>query len=186
MAVLLIVPDLLLAIVLLYWAVQTGWFPAGGMASPDAASLPFWSRTADLLHHLVLPASVLAIGMLPVLVRHVRAAMIEAIEAPFALSARAEGVRPLRLLFRHLLPAAVNPLVSLFGLSIGSLLSASVLVEVVMGWPGLGPLLLDAIMARDVAVVLAVVMLSATFLILGNLAADLLLYRLDPRIRVRG
>jgi peptide/nickel transport system permease protein len=186
MALLLIVPDLLLAIVLLLLAVETGWFPAGGMASPDAASLPAWRRLLDLLRHLCLPAAVLTIGMLPVLVRHVRAAVLEVMDAPFALSARAQGIPPLRLLYRHLLPAAVNPLVSLFGLSIGTLLSASLLVEVVMGWPGLGPLLIEAIMARDVAIVLAVVMLSATFLILGNLAADLLLYRLDPRIRVRG
>lgn len=186
MAVLLIIPDLLLAIVLLYMAVETGWFPAGGMASADSASLGAWERTADLLRHLFLPAAVLTIGMLPVLVRHVRAAMVEAMEAPFAASARAQGIPRARLLWRHLLPAAVNPLVSLFGLSIGTLLSASLLVEVVMGWPGLGPLLIDAIMARDVAVVLAVVMLSAAFLIVGNLAADLLLYRLDPRIRVRG
>ena len=186
MALLLIIPDLLLAIVLLLLAVETGWFPAGGMASPDAASLTGWGRAADVLRHLCLPAAVLTIGMLPMLVRHVRAAMLEAMDAPFALSARAQGVPRMRLLFRHLLPAAVNPLVSLFGLSIGTLLSASLLVEVVMGWPGLGPLLIEAIMARDVAIVLAVVMLSATFLILGNLAADLLLYRLDPRIRVRG
>jgi peptide/nickel transport system permease protein len=86
-------------------------------------------------------------------------------------------------LFCHLLPAAVNPLISLFGVSLGTLLSASLLVEVVMGWPGLGPLLLDAIMARDFAIVLAVVMLSTLFLVLGNLTADLLLYRFDPRIR---
>jgi peptide/nickel transport system permease protein len=184
-AALLIVPDLLLAIVLLLLAVETGWFPAGGMASPDAASLAWQTHAWDLLRHLLLPAGVLVIGMLPVLVRHVRAAMAEAMESPFALSGRAQGIPPRRLLWRHLLPAAANPLISLFGLSLGTLLSASLLVEVVMGWPGLGPLLVDAIMARDVAVVLAVVMLSAVFLIAGNLAADLLLYRLDPRIRVR-
>jgi peptide/nickel transport system permease protein len=185
MAFLLIVPDLLLAIVLLLWAVETGWFPAGGMVSPDVASLPAWSRFIDLLHHLCLPATVLTIGMLPILVRHVRAAMLEVMDSPFALSARAQGIPSGRLLYRHLLPAAIHPLVSLFGLSIGTLLSASLLVEVVMGWPGLGPLLIEAIMARDVAIVLAVVLLSAAFLILGNLVADLLLYRLDPRIRVR-
>jgi len=83
------------------------------------------------------------------------------------------------------LPAAANPLISLFGFSLGTLLSASLLVEVVMGWPGLGPLFLEAIMARDFALVLAVVMLSASFLVLGNLLADILLYRVDPRIRMK-
>ena len=80
-------------------------------------------------------------------------------------------------------PAALNPLVSLFGLSLGTLLSASLLVEVLVGWPGLGPLFLEAIMARDFALVLGVVMSSAVLLIAGNLVADLLLYRADPRIR---
>lgn len=183
MAALLLVPDLLLAIVFLAVAVETGWFPAGGMESPDAASMTAIARFRDVAWRLVLPVSVLVIGMLPVLVRHVRAAIVEAMRAPFALAARAHGIPPVRRLFRHILPAAANPLLGLLGLSLGTLLSASLMVEVVMGWPGLGPLLVDAIMARDIAVVLAAVVLSAAFLIAGNTAADLLLYRLDPRIR---
>src|ERR1039458_1063152 len=78
-----------------------------------------------------------------------------------------------RRLFRHVLPAAANPLISLFPFSAEPLLSASLLIEVVMGWPGLGPLFLEAIMARDFALVLAVVMLSAAFLVVGNLLADI-------------
>jgi len=131
----------------------------------------------------VLPVTVLVAGSTPVLIRHTRASILEVMEAPFAMSARAQGIPSRRLLYRHLLPAALNPLISLLGLSLGSLLSASLLVEIVTGWPGLGPLFLEAIMARDFAVVLAVVMLSAAFLVIGNLVADLLLYRFDPRIR---
>ena len=82
-----------------------------------------------------------------------------------------------------MLPAAANPLVALFGFSVGTLLSAGLLVEVVMGWPGLGPFFLEAVLARDFGIVLAVVMLSTTFLVAGNFLADVLLYRLDPRIR---
>ena len=185
LSVLLILPDLLVAIAFLVLAVETGWFPAGGMESPDATSMTRAARLRDLLWHVMLPAMVLVLGMLPVLVRHVRAAMIEAMDAPFALAARAHGIPARRRLFRHLLPVAANPLVGLLGLSLGTLLSSSLLVEVVMGWPGLGPLLVDAIQSRDIAVVLAAVLLSATFLIAGNFAADLLLYRIDPRIRVR-
>ncbi len=162
MAVLLSVPDLLLAIVALMIAAKTGWVSTRNIA---------------------VPVSVLALGMIPILVRHVRAAVGEAIDSPFALAARAQGIPRCRLLFRHLLPASANPLVSLFGLSLGTLLSASLLIEAVTGWPGLGPFFLDAIMARDFAVVLAVVMLSTGFLVVGNLLADLLLFGLDPRIR---
>ena len=176
---LLAIPDLLLAIVFLMLAVETGYFPTGGMASPGP------ERALDVAWHLALPVAVLVLGMLPILVRHVRASMAEAIDSPFALSARAQGIPRRRLLFRHLLPAAANPLISLFGFSLGTLLSASLLIEVVMGWPGLGPLFLEAIMARDFAVVLAVVMLSASFLVAGNLLADILLYRMDPRIRMK-
>ena len=176
---LLAIPDLLWAIVFLMLAVETGWFPAGGMVSPGP------ERVEDVAWHLVLPVAVLVLGMLPTLVRHVRASMAEAIDSPFALSARAQGIPRQRLLFRHLLPAAANPLISLFGFSLGTLLSASLLVEVVMGWPGLGPLFLEAIMARDFALVLAVVMLSASLLVVGNLLADILLYRMDPRIRMK-
>jgi peptide/nickel transport system permease protein len=176
---LLAIPDLLLAIVFLMLAVETGYFPTGGMVSPGP------ERVLDVAWHLVLPVAVLVLGMLPTLVRHVRASMAEAIDSPFALSARAQGIPRRRLLFRHLLPAAANPLISLFGFSLGTLLSASLLIEVVMGWPGLGPLFLEAIMARDFALVLAVVMLSASFLVVGNLLADILLYRMDPRIRMQ-
>ena len=182
---LLIIPDLLLAIAVLVLAVQTGWFPPGGMGSPDRTSMTVAQGLRDLLHHLALPAGVLAIGMLPVLARHVRASMIATLDAPFALAARAHGIPSRRRLFRHLLPVAANPLIGLFGLSLGTLLSASLLIEVVMGWPGLAPLLVESIMARDIAVVLGAIMLSAAFLIAGNLVADLLLYRFDPRIRVR-
>ncbi len=185
LSLLLILPDILVAIALLVFALETGWFPTGGMQSPGVSSMTGAERLRDILWHLALPATVLVLGMLPVLVRHVRAAMIEAMDAPFALAARAHGIPARRLLFRHLLPVAANPLVGLLGLSLGTLLSASLLVEVVMGWPGLGPLLVDSILSRDIAVVLGAVLLSAAFLIAGNLVADLLLYRLDPRIRVK-
>jgi peptide/nickel transport system permease protein len=182
-SILLAIPDLLLAIALLLLAVRTGWFPAGGKMSRGYSEMSSVQQWRDVAWHLVLPAMVLVAGLTPALIRHVRAAMLEVMDAPFALSARAQGIPRRRLWFRHLLPAALNPLISLFGFSLGTLLSASLLVEVVMGWPGVGPLFLEAIMARDFPVVLAVVMLSTLFLLAGNLVADLLLYRADPRIR---
>jgi len=183
LAALLVIPDLLIALALLALAARAGAFPIGGMHGRDFELFSAAQRLRDLEWHLALPAAVLVLGIVPVLTRHVRAAVAEVMDAPFALHARALGIPRRRLLFRHLLPAAMNPLISLFGFSLGTLLSASLLVEVVMGWPGLGPLFLNAIMARDFAIVLAVVMLSTFFLVLGNLAADLLLYRFDPRIR---
>ncbi len=183
LTVLLAVPDLLLAIAFLVLAVQTGWFPVGGVASRGYTHLTSWEKFRDLLWHLALPVTVLVLGMLPVLVRHIRASMVEQLDSPFALNARALGIGRRRLLYRHILPAAANPLIVLFGFSMGTLLSAGLLVEVVMGWPGLGPFFLEAVLSRDFAIVLAVVLLSTAAILTGNLTADLLLYRFDPRIR---
>jgi peptide/nickel transport system permease protein len=184
MSTLLTVPDLLLALILLWLAVRTGWFPAGGMVSSGAAQSGFWSNALDVARHLILPAFGLALGTLPVLVRHIRAAMIDALGSPFIRAARGHGIPRSRLVFRYALPGAANPLISLFGFSIATMLSASAIVEVVLSWPGLGPLMVQAILARDVYVVIGVVMLSSVFLVTGNFVADVLLFMSDPRIRV--
>lgn len=180
---LITIPDLLVFLILLLIAVRTGWFPTGGMISADAAGLSSWEKIQDIGKHLILPAAGLAAVMLPVLIRHTRSAMIEALDSPFIRAARAHGIPRLRLLLRYALPAASNPLISLLGLSVGMLLSSSLIVEVVLSWPGLGPLMVQAILARDVYVVVGVVMLSSVFLIAGNLLADVLLFASDPRIR---
>jgi peptide/nickel transport system permease protein len=182
---LLTIPDLLLFLCLLLLAVRTGWFPSGGMfsADVDTSQAPFWIRAKDLLSHLVLPAAGLAIAALPVLVRHVRSAMMDVMHSPFMRAARGHGISRVRLLLRYALPVAANPLISLFGFSIATMLSASLIAEVVLSWPGLGPLLIEATLSRDVYVVVATILLSAVFLVLGILASDLLLFAADPRIR---
>jgi peptide/nickel transport system permease protein len=179
----LAIPELLLALTLLVWAVRTGHFPAGGMRSPGFDSMTAGERFRDVAWHLVLPVTTLVLGMLPVLVRHVRASMVESLASGFVLNARALGIPRRRILFRHALPAALNPMISLAGFSFGALLSGSLLIEVVVGWPGLGPLFLDAVTARDFDVVIGVVMLAGTLFVTGNLLADIALYRTDPRIR---
>jgi peptide/nickel transport system permease protein len=182
-AVLLAVPDVLLGLLLLLLAARTGWFPTGGMSSADLGNAALPERFRDLAVHLFLPTLALALGAVPVLVRHVRSGMIGVLTSPYIEAARGHGIPRWRLLYRHALPAAMNSLISLLGFSIGTLLSVSLLMEVVLSWPGLGPLVLEAILARDEYVVIAVVMLSSVFLVIGNLLADLLLYWSDPRIR---
>jgi len=183
-SVLLVTPDLLLALTFLWIAVRTRWFHAGGMLSPASADLTGASHLKDLILHLIGPVVVLVLGSLPVLLRHVRAAMLDALDSPFIKAVRAHGISRNRILFRHALPAASAPLVSLFGLSLGSLLSASLLIEVIMNWPGLGPLLLEAILSRDLYVVIGAVMFSALLLVAGTFVSDVLLFATDPRIRM--
>jgi peptide/nickel transport system permease protein len=183
-AVLLILPDLALALGLLVLAVRSGWLPAGGLVSVGFEGFSAGHKFRDVAWHMVLPVTVLAASALPVLLRHVRAAVAEALEAPFLRAAEGLGISRGRLLYRYVLPAAAHPLITLFGFSLGTLLSASLLVEVVMSWPGLGPFLLEAILARDLYVVIGGVLLSTVFLVSGNFVADVLLYWADPRIRV--
>jgi len=178
------IPEIVLGVGLLFIAVRTGYFPTGGMTSLDFDDLAPWQKMRDVVSHFFLPVAALALISLPVLVRHVRASLGEVLRAPFIQAARAAGVPERRLLFRHALRVGANPLISLAGLSAAGLLSASLVIETIMSWPGLGPLMLDAVLARDLHVVVAAATCSTVLLIAGNLCADGLLYLADPRIRI--
>jgi peptide/nickel transport system permease protein len=180
---LLALPDVLIALLALLLALKTGLFPVGGMTTLNTQDQSLWAWLRDLVWHLVLPVAALVIGSVTIILRHVRASVGEVLESSSMRAAEGHGLPRLKLLFGYALPAAANPLISLFGLSVALLLSVSLLIEVVMGWPGIGPLLLEAILARDLFVVIGAVMLSTLFLIGGNLLADVLLYAFDPRIR---
>lgn len=180
---LLSVPDLLVGLCLLLLAVRTGYFPTGGLVSLDFDQLGAWEKLRDAALHFLLPVTALTLVILPVLVRHVRASLIDVLHAPFIQAARAQGIPHRRVLFKHALRAAANPLISLLGLSIAGLLSASLVIETIMSWPGLGPLLLEAVAARDLHLVVGAVTCSTLLLVCGNVLADALLYLADPRMR---
>jgi peptide/nickel transport system permease protein len=182
-AMLLAIPDLLLGLTLLLIAVRTGYFPTGGMVSIGFSDLAAWDKVKDVVAHFFLPVTALALINLPVLVRHMRASMIDALQSPFMQGGRAMGVPEPRLRMRYAWRVAANPMISLLGLSVAALLSASFVVETIMSWPGIGPLLLAAVVARDLHVVVAVITCSTILLIGGNLLADVLLYWADPRMR---
>ncbi len=182
-ATLLVIPDLVLALGLLILAVRTAWFPTGGLVSLGFDTFTPLHKLQDLLWHMALPVAALVLGILPMLVLHVRASVAEVLDAPFLRAALGHGIPRCKLLFGYALRAAANPLISLFGFSIGTLLSGSLLIEVVMSWPGLGPLLLESVLARDLYVVIGGVLLSMVLLVGGNFFADALLYWADPRIR---
>ncbi|HYO82545.1 MAG TPA: ABC transporter permease [Bryobacteraceae bacterium] len=182
-SVLLSFPDLVVLLALLALAANSGILPAGGMSSPQFSQMTLPGKTADLILHLSVPVAALALGSLPTLLLHTRSALIEAMRSPFVRFAVMNGIPHTRIMIRHAMPAAANPMISLLGLSVGSLLSSSLVVEAVVGWPGLGHLLFQALMQRDLLAVAGAILLSSLFLIAGNLIADILLYALDPRIR---
>ncbi|HUI74732.1 MAG TPA: ABC transporter permease [Candidatus Acidoferrum sp.] len=180
---LLVIPDIALALGFLELAVRSGWFPTGGMVSVGFNSMGLAEKLKDLGAHMVLPVSVLVLGAQPLLIRHVRAAMQEEFGKGYVRAAEAHGISKKRILWRYALPGAANPLISLFGFSLGALLSGSLLVEIVTSWPGLGPRLLEAILARDLYVVTGGILISTVCLVGGNFVADVMLYWADPRIR---
>ena len=180
------IPELVIAVALLAIAVRWRILRVGGMMSPDFDEFSAWAKLQDLVLHLALPAFILVLCETAVIVRHVRASVIEVLGAPYVQAARGFGTTRTRLLFRHVLPVAANPAISLLGFSLAGLLSGSLMVEVVCGWPGLGPLILEATLSRDLYLVIGGIMFSALFMIGGNLIADMMLLVFDPRIRREG
>jgi peptide/nickel transport system permease protein len=180
------IPDLLLALLFQLFAVRTGLLPTGGMVSVGFNTMDTWGKVKDLTAHLCLPVLCLAASHFPYVAAHVQTTVTDVLNKPFLRAAWGLGIARRRLLFRHALPAALNPLISLFGLSIGTLLSSSLLIEAVMGWPGLGRLMFESILARDVHVVIGATVSSTLFAGVGSLIADALLRINDPRIREAG
>ena len=182
-AVLLSLPELIILLVFMLIAAHWHILPSGAMTSLEFSGMTWWGKARDLISHLVVPLAALVVAALPAVIVHTRAAVVEALNSPFIRFARANGIPRRRLLLRHALPAAANPIVTLLGLATGTLLSSSLLVEAIVGWPGLGHLLLQALLLRDLLVVAGAVLLSSACLVLGNLLADLLLFEIDPTIR---
>jgi peptide/nickel transport system permease protein len=186
MSFLATIPDLFIGLALLLVAVRTRLFAVAGMADAGPPAASFMQTTQEIATHLTLPVVALVLTGLPVLVRHIQASLQESMASPFVLAARSFGIPRRRVLLAYALRAAANPLISLLGFSIGGLVSSSLLIEVIMGWPGLGPLFLEAIFSRDIHIVIGATVLSSLFLVTGNLIADILLYAADPRIRQEG
>jgi len=182
-SLLIALPEVVIALALLALATRWRFAPVGGMVSSGFEELSRAAKVRDLISHLQLPVLILVLCESAIIVRHVRASILEVLGATYVQAARGLGISRRRLLFRHVLPVAANPAISLFGFSLAGLLSGSLLVEVICGWPGLGPLVLDATLARDLYVVIGGIMFSALFMIGGNLIADILLIASDPRIR---
>jgi peptide/nickel transport system permease protein len=181
----LAMPTVLLSLLAVWFAAKTGWFPAGGLRDQirwDEFSLP--QKAADVLWHLALPAAVLSLSSLAQYLRQTRGEMIETLSQDYVRTARAKGLGERRILFRHALPNAANPLATLFGFSLAYLLAGAVLTEQVFAWPGLGRLTVEALLAKDEPLVMASVTLLTLMMVAGNLIADLLLAALDPRIRL--
>ena len=181
--VFLSLPSFFLAMVLLFWASHSGILPLGGMHSPHYDQMNFWQRSWDLLKHLVIPTLALSIGSIAWLQKFMRGNMLEVLGQQYILSARAKGLPERQVIYRHALRNAVNPLITLLGYEFSGLLSGAALIEIICSWPGLGSLMLTAVRSKDIYLVMASMLMGGILFIVGNLLADILLAKVDPRIR---
>lgn len=179
------IPSFFFAILLLIFAVKSGWFPVGGLTSYNFNDMSTPDKVFDLAHHLFLPVLVLFTISLAGLQRQMRANLLDVLDSDYVKFARAKGVSEFKIIWKHALRNAVNPMITLLGFEFSALLSGAALTEYVFQYPGLGRLILEAVLKSDINLVMASLMMGAIMLIVGNLIADILLILTDPRIRAR-
>ena len=163
---------------ILLFAVNLQWFPVSGMYAIYGGG-----DFLDLIHHLIMPAIALALVATGVVARITRNSVLEILRQDYIRTARAKGVREGNVLFKHVLRIAIVTILPILGLQAGFVLSGSVFIEIVFQWPGVGRMLVDAILKRDILLVQGGVMFVAACYVLFNIAVDLLQRYLDPRIK---
>ena len=178
-------PTFLIGILLILgFSVGLGWFPSFGRG--ETVSLGWWSTgllTADGWHHLVLPSITLAIFQLTLIMRLVRAEMLEVLRTDYIKFARARGLSNRTIHFGHALKNTLVPVITITGLQLGSLIAFSIITETVFQWPGMGLLFIQAVTFADIPVMAAYLCLIALIFVVINLVVDLLYFLVDPRLR---
>lgn len=175
-------PSFFFAILMMFFAVTTGLFPAGNLTSVGFEKMSFFAKLWDIVHHLVLPVLVISTISVAGIQRQVRGNLLDVLEADYVKMARAKGLSENKVTYKHALRNAINPLITLLGFEFAALLSGSALVEMVFQYPGMGSLTLQSALEQDINLIMATMMIGTIMLIVGNLLADILLKIVDPRI----
>ena len=183
----LAVPDFLLALVMMYLAFVMFDFSIGGLFSPDYVAVG-WSlgRVWDLLKHMVIPVIILGTSGTATLIRITRANLLDELRKPYVTTARAKGLPEWRLILKYPVRLALNPAVSLTAYILPFLVSGSIVVSVVLGPPTVGPILLKALVAQDMFLAGAIILIIGWMTVVGTFFSDLLLVLIDPRVRFEG
>jgi len=178
-------PNFMLALILMWVAFAYFDVSVTGLFSPDFVNAPWsWGRVADLLEHIWLPALVLGIAGTARLSRIMRANLLDELNKPYVVTARAKGMKEWRLVLRYPVRLAFNPLVSTIGWYLPQLFSGSLIVATVMNLPNIGPLLLRALVNQDMYLAGGILLIYSFLTVVGTLVSDVLLALFDPRIRV--
>ena len=180
------IPPLIMSLVLLLIATRTGWVPAGGFGMAADASASAAERIAYLLRALMLPSLALGLPLAASLERLQSAAVADALQEPCVRAALARGVNRRRAIWNHALRLSLKPVLAVLGIIVGSVLSGSFVVEIVMSWPGVGDLMYQALRSRDLYLAAGCAAAGSVALAFGVLLSDVALAAADPRIREAG
>lgn len=178
------IPEFFFVLVLLFLAAKTGVLPVGGMTSNNFADLNAFEKAIDLGKHLIIPVTAVAIGSFAILQRRMRGNLLDVLAEDYVRMARAKGLPENTVIYKHAVRNALNPMITILGYDIAGLLSGFALVEIIVGWPGLGLMMLEALQSFDMPLAMAGMMIGAIMLLLGNLLADVMLAMADPRIKL--
>ena len=180
----LAVPNFLLALIIMYLAFRFLDAGVGGLFSPDYALAPWsWGKVWDLVRHLPLPALILALAGTAQLIRIMRANLLDELRRPYVTTARARGLQEWRVIVKYPVRAALNPFASTIGYLLPFVVSGSIVVSLVLSLPTVGPVLLRALVAQDMFLAGAIVLLLGLLTVIGTFLSDLVLMWIDPRIR---
>lgn len=178
------IPNFFFALILLFLIVKYSLpLPVSGMTDIMHDFMSPTDQLFDILRHLLVPAVVLGTASTASLMRQMRGQMLDVINSDYIRTARAKGLKERTIIYHHALRNALNPMITLFGYQLSSLLSGAALTETVTGWPGLGKMMLTAVRGKDIYLAMAGMMMGSFMLVIGNLISDLLLALNDPRIK---
>ncbi len=180
----LAVPDFLVALLLVALVLNFGGSQVGGLFSPQYIGAPWsWGKVLDFLNHMWIPVLAIGTAGIATVMRQMRANLLDVLSADFVRTARAKGLKERVVINRHAVRNAINPLISLAGLSLPELINGTIIVSIVLNLPAVGRLLYDSLLAKDQYVAMTLLLLTSLLLMIGNLLADLALAWADPRIR---
>ncbi|GAB6990967.1 ABC transporter permease [Paenibacillus pini] len=164
-----------------FFSLKLDWLPLSDMYDMDKQG-----NFLNLLFHLILPCSVLVLGMLAAYTKYARSSMLEVLEQDYIRTARAKGVPERKVIFRHALRNALIPVITIIGMDLPILVGGATLTESVFNWPGMGRLFVDMARQREYSVLMAITLITAVVVVAGNLIADILYKIVDPRVKLGG
>ena len=167
------------------FSIKLGWLPVLGITSIDFDNFTITEKVIDFSKHLILPISIFVFGGLAGISRYMRQSMIQTLNKPYILTAKAKGLSQRTIIYKHALRNSLLPIITLLGLSIPGLISGSVIIESVFAIPGMGRLFFESVMSRDYPVIMGILTIGAILTMLGNLIADISYAYADPRVRFK-